>query len=312
MAEEYPKDQLQFETRFAAEEACWEYLVQLRWPKGVVCPRCGSTRIHHASRGRLLCGECRHQASATAGTIFHRTHKPLRLWFRAMWYVTGQKTGASALGLQRVLELGSYQTAWTWLHKLRRAMVRPGRDRLHGCVEVDEVFVGGSEVGHEGRSAPGKALVAIAAEEDGRGTGRIRMARIPNAKKATLHGFIAANIVPGSVVHTDGWTSYLGLSKKGYRHRRTPLQSRPADFAMAAMPRVHRVSSLLKRWLLGTHQGAVSSRHLDYYLDEYTFRFNRRKSRSRGKLFYRLVQQAAQVDPAPYRAIVGGKDDHKI
>jgi len=211
-----------------------------------------------------------------------------------------------------VLALGSYQTAWTWLHKLRRAMVRPGRDRLAGRVEVDEIFVGGSEAGFEGRSAPRKRLVAIAAEEDGRGTGRIRMARIPNAKKATLHRFIEENVEPGSCVHTDGWTGYLGLEGKGYRHERTALQGAASDLATVSMPRVHRVSSLLKRWLLGTHQGAVSGRHLDYYLDEFTFRFNRRKSRSRGKLFYRLVQQAAQVDPAPYKAIVGGKVDHNM
>ncbi len=310
---EFPKTLLEFESRFPNERACWAALRRMRWPQGFVCPRCLGTKNSFISTRRLeQCSRCRYQCSITAGTIFHRTHKPLRLWFGALWYVTGQKTGASALGLQRVLGLGSYQTAWTWLHKLRRAMVRPGRDRLAGRVEVDEVFVGGSEPGFEGRSAPRKRLVAIAAEEDGRGTGRIRMARIPNAKKVTLHAFIEENIEPGSLVHTDGWTSYRGLESKGYRHERTALQGAAADLATVSMPRVHRVSSLLKRWLIGTHQGAVSGRHLDYYLDEFTFRFNRRKSRSRGKLFYRLVQQAAQVDPAPYKTIVGGKVDHNI
>jgi transposase-like protein len=211
-----------------------------------------------------------------------------------------------------VLGLGSYQTAWTWLHKLRRAMVRPGRDRLCGRVEVDEALIGGSQAGFEGRSAPRKSLVAIAAEEDGRRIGRIRMARIRNAQKPTLHRFVEQSVEPGSLVHTDGWTGYLGLEAKGYRHERTVLQGRPKETATAAMPRVHRVSSLLKRWLMGTHQGAVRAKHLDYYLDEFTFRFNRRTSRSRGKLFYRLVQQGVQVAPAPYPTIVGGSPEPKI
>jgi len=242
----------------------------------------------------------------TAETIFQDTHKPLRVWFRAIWHVTSQKTEANAIGLQRALGLGSYQTAWTMLHKLRRAMVRPGRDRLRGRVEVDEIYVGGHEVGYEGRTARTKSLVAVAVEQDGRGIGRIRMARIANARKPTLHRFIKETIAPGSVVHTDGWTGYAGLERKGYRHKITALQGRAKDAAVASMPRVHRVSSLLKRWLLGTHQGAVRPQHLDYYLDEFTFRFNRRTSRSRGKLFYRLLQHAVQIDPVPYKTLVGG------
>ena len=234
--EDYPTNQMEFECRFSSEEACREYLVQLRWPNGVACPQCGGSRLWRGSRGRLICGSCRHQASATAATIFQGTHKPLRLWFQAMWYVTGQKTGASALGLQRVLGLGSYQTAWTWLHKLRRAMVRPGRDRLRGRVEVDEVLIGGTEPGFEGRSAPRKSLVAIAAAEDGDGIGRIRMARIRNAEKSTLHRFVQQSVQPGSVVHTDGWTSYLGLGRKGYGHERTVLQGRSKQTATVTMP----------------------------------------------------------------------------
>jgi len=259
-------------------------------------------------RGLWLCAACRRQVSVTAGTIFHRSRLPLTLWFRAIWHVTSQKNGASAMGVQRVLGLGSYQTAWTWLHKLRRAMVRPGRDRLGGRVEVDEVFVGGHEPGFEGRSAPNKTLVAIAVEEDGRGSGRIRMGRIANAKKLSLHRFIKQSVEPGSVVHTDGWTGYVGLEAIGYGHDVTSLRGQPKDSAALAMPRVHRVSSLLKRWLLGTHQGAVRAWHLDYYLDEFTFRFNRRKSRSRGKLFYRLLQQAVATRPAGYGQIIKPQD----
>jgi len=260
------------------------------------------------SGGLRLCRGCRRQVSVTAGTIFHRSRLPLTLWFRAIWYVTSQKNGASAMNVQHILGLGSYRTAWTWLHKLRRAMVRPGRSQLGGRVEVDESFIGGEEGGREGRGAEKKALIVIGAEERGRGTGRIRMRRIPNASKQFLHAFIEQAIEPGSVVHTDGWASYGGLDTKGYGHDVTPLKGKPKDAAVTAMPRVHRVASLLKRWLDGTHQGAVSKVHLDYYLDEFTFRFNRRTSRSRGKLFYRLLQQAVQVGPVPYKEIIQPQD----
>lgn len=308
MAEDYPRDILELEERFATDEACREYLFGLRWPNGFVCPRCGAKTGWSASRGRLICGGCRYQASVTAGTIFQDTRKPLRLWFRMVWYVVSQKNGASAIGLQRVLGLGSYATAWTWLHKLRRAMVRPGRDRLRGRVEVDETFIGGEEPNVDGRQTETKALVVIAAEEDGRGIGRVRMARIADASRAALHGFIRESIEPGSVVHTDGLPAYRGLEAIGYEHDVTVVSGQEdKNAAVRLLPRVHRIASLLKRWLLGTHQGAVRREHLDYYLDEYTFRFNRRKSRSRGKLFFRLLQQAVQVDPAPYKSIVGGK-----
>src|SRR4030095_13664152 len=185
MAEDYPRTLLEFEDRFATDQACRDYLIQLRWPHGFVCPHCGARTVWAATRGRLVCAGCRHQTSVTAGTIFHDTRKPLRLWFRAMWYVTSQKNGASAMGLQRVLGLGSYLTAWTWLHKLRRAMVRPGRDRLSGRVEVDETYVGGEEPEAHARQILRKSLVAIAAQEDGRGIGRIRMAGIPMDGKGT-------------------------------------------------------------------------------------------------------------------------------
>jgi len=252
-----------------------------------------------------VCTGCQYQGSLTAGTIFQDTRKPLTVWFRAIWWVTTQKNGASALGLQRILGLGSYVTAWTWLHKLRRAMVRPGRDRLGGRVEVDETYVGGLEEGVRGRQTETKALVAVACEEDGNGVGRIRLRRVPDASAASLHAFVEQAIEAGSVVHTDGWEGYTGLEAKGYKHKVTVLQRRSRSPSQL-LPRVHLVASLLKRWLLGTHQGAVSPDHLDYYLDEFTFRFNRRRSRSRGKLFYRLLQQAVAVEPTPYKRLIGG------
>jgi transposase-like protein len=213
-----------------------------------------------------------------------------------MWWVAAQKNGASALGLQRVLGLRSYRTAWTWLHKLRRAMVRPGRDRLAGTVEIDETYLGGVEKGVRGRQVEAKTLIVVAAQEDGGRIGRIRLRQIADASAASLIPFVQHSVEPGSVIHTDGWLGYEPLEKNGYRHSVTVLRGRERS-PSELMPRVHRVVSLLKRWLLGTHQGAVSHKHLDYYLDEFTFRFNRRRSRSRGKLFFRLVQQAVNIEP---------------
>lgn len=310
--EDYPRTILELERRFSTEENCREYLFNLRWPNGFVCPRCAATELWKASRGRLVCRSCRYQGSVTAGTIFQDTRKPLALWFRAIWHVVSQKNGASAVNVQQTLGLGSYLTAWTWLHKIRRAMVRPGRDRLHGRVEVDETYVGGEEANVSGRQTETKSIIIIGAEEDGSGMGRIRLARIPNCRKTTLHRFIKEAIVEGSTVHTDGLLAYRGLEALEYVHDVTSLnREKDKGASSRLLPRVHRIASLLKRWLLGTHQGAVRAEQLDYYLDEFTFRFNRRKSRSRGKLFYRLLQQAVQIDPVPYKLIAGGSNANK-
>ena len=300
--EEYPRDVMELEAKFGTEEACRMYLAQLRWPDGFRCPRCRADKAWRVQE-RWECAECGRQTSVTAGTIFQDTRVPLPVWFRAMWWVTAQKNGASALGLQRVLGLKKYETAWTMLHKLRRAMVRPGRDLLTGRVEVDECYLGGLEEGLPGRLKVEKALVVVAAQEDGPGIGRIRMCHIVDASSASLVPFVQDSVAPGSVIHTDGWLGYLPLQSKGYEHEVTFLKGKkktPSEL----MPRVHRVISLLKRWLIGTHQGAVSHKHLEYYLDEFTFRFNRRTSRSRGKLFFRLAQQAVAIDPVTYDRMV--------
>jgi len=301
--EDYPRTQREFDARFSTEDACRAYLIQLRWPDGFRCPKCGHAKSWPVRRWLFQCAGCGRQSSVTAGTIFQDIRTPLPLWFRAMWYVASQKTGTSALGLQQVLGLGSYETAWTWLHKLRRAMVRPGRDRLTGRVEVDETYLGAEEAGIRGRGALTKALIVVAAEQAGRRIGRIRLRHIPDASADSLQTFVEDAIEPGSVLHTDGWISYDRLEPRGYRHRITFLRGHPKSPA-DLLPRVHRVVGLLKRWLLGTHQGAVSVVHLAYYLDEFTFRFNRRTSRHRGKLFYRLAQQAVAVGPIPYRSLI--------
>jgi transposase-like protein len=309
---DYPRNLREFDQWFADEAACRSYIFRVRWPEGYECSRCSSNAPPWiTSRGYLHCRECGGELSITAGTVFERTRTPLRTWFQAIWLVTSQKHGASALGLQRVLGLGSYQTAWTWLHKLRRAMVRPGRELLHGVVEVDETYVGGAATGGKrGRGAENKEVVVIAVETlRPRGFGRIRMRRVPDVSGDTLVPFICDVAEPGAEILTDGWGGYNNLIEHGYEHSRTVL-SDSGDPAHVAMPGVHRIAALLKRWLLGIHHGAVSSKHLDYYLDEYTFRFNRRTSRSRGMLFYRLMQQAVATASVPYRQLVDG--NHKM
>ena len=301
--EDYPRTLAELERRFSSEGACRDYLFQLRWPDGFRCPRCGMGNGWRLRSGRWQCSGCDHQVSVTAGTVFQDTRTPLTVWFRAMWWVTSQKNGVSAVSLQQVLGWGSYQTAWTCLHKLRRAMIRPGRDRLRGTIEVDESYLGGLEAGSHGRGAELKALVAVAAEEDGQGIGRIRLRHIADASAASLLLFIEDSIEPGSLLHTDGWRGYAPIAANGYRHKVTLIKRR-TEKNSELLPRVHRVISLLKRWLLGTHQGRIGINHLQQYLDEFAFRFNRRKSRSRGKLFYRLVQQAVAITPTTYRDIV--------
>ena len=304
---DYPRTFTEFDGFFGEEASCREYLSHVRWPSGFVCPRCRSqVGAWTTIRGYFHCRVCEAETSVTAGTIFQDTRSPLRSWFLAMWFVTSQKYGASALGLKRVLGLSSYQTAWTWLHKLRRAMVRPGRDQLKGIVEVDETYVGGEEEGVRGRETHEKAIVVIAVEmRQPKGFGRVRMRQVPDCSAASLASFVRDTVAPGACVHTDGWPAYNGLAKLGYGRKVTVL-SASNDPAHVLMPGVHRIASLLKRLLLGTHQGAVSNRHLDYYLDEYTFRFNRRTSTSRGLLFFRLMEQAVTTPPTSYRALVGG------
>ena len=301
---DYPRTVLELRDQFADEQACREYLAKLRWPDGFRCPACQGQDYWVTDRALRHCRNCGRQTSVTAGTLFADTHLPLRLWFEAIWQVTSQKYGASALGMQRVLGLGSYRTAWTWLHKLRRAMVRPGRDRLQGVVEVDETFIGGPRPGKRGRGAAGKVLVLIAAQEAAKGIGRIRLARIADASAQSLEAAITAAIEPGSQVRTDDWKGYQGLEKLGYGHRIARSTEEVGD---NLLPLANRIASLLKRWLIGTHQGAVQSSYLDYYLDEYTFRFNRRTSGTRGLLFYRLVQQAVDLAPVPAKEIMAGR-----
>ncbi len=311
--EDYPRNWNEFLSWFPTDEACSTYLEKLRWPQGFVCPACGAaSEPYRASRARLMCNACKHQTSVTAGTILSKTRTPLRIWLAAAWYLTNQKQGVSALGLQRVLGLGSYQTAWTMLHRFRRAMVRPDREKLKGTVEVDETYLSISDrqqpISSTGRkSSTNKVQIIIAVEMlQPKGFGRIRLRRIDSDNTENVIGFVQEMIEPGSVVCTDGLASYRKLKDLGYLHNKIVMLGSdvPAHISMTG---VHRVAALIKRWILGTHHGSVQPGQLDAYLDEFVFRFNRRTSGSRGLLFYRLLQQAMVTAPVTYEDVASRK-----
>ncbi len=292
--EDYPNNFEEFLDRFKTEDDCAEYIRKIRWPDGFVCPRCQATKAWTTSRGLLHCSKCRHDTSVTVGTVFENTQKPLRVWFHVMWMMMAQKTGVSAKNLKEFIGFGSYQTIWGWLHKLRSVMVRPGRDRLSGSVEVDETYIGGKEKEKRGRGVENKVLVAVAVEGVDDKLGRVRFRCIDDASGENLIPFVCDMVEPGSKVITDGWAGYTGLSDKGYAHDKRTIKGSGLE-ASDLLPNVHLVITLVKRWLRGTHQGAVRPTHLQDYLDEYAFRFNRRLSTHRGKLFYRLMQQAVST-----------------
>lgn len=294
---------MEFEGMFKTEQDCIEYISSIRWPKGFECPVCGSIRYWKKNKGRFECRDCHTETTVTNGTIFHKSTKPLMIWFRAIWWIVAQKNGVSAKGLQKILGLGSYRTSWTWLHKFRRLMVFSGRSKLQGTVEVDEVMIGGKTSGKRGRGAEGKSLIAVAVEVKGRKTGRVRMAKIPDASSDCLDRFIENNIEQSSTIITDGWKSYNNLVNMGYLHKIQKAVIND-DEEQEVLPNVHRIASLLKRWLLGTHQSYLNKNKLEYYLDEYVFRYNRRTSTSRGLLFLRLIEQAVITEPVSYKEII--------
>lgn len=299
----YPGSLPELRTWFVSDAACLDYLDWLRWPEGFLCPWCAGVADWGQS-GRRRCGDCGRHVTATSGTIFHRTRTPLSQWFEAAWLFTSSKQGLSALELQKVAALGSYQTAWSMLHKFRQAMSGTGRERLTGRVEVDEGLYGGAAEGPPGRGALGKTLVAAAVEGRGAGFGRIRMQVIDSASEESLTQFLAATIEPGSTLITDGWSSYPAAARAaGLIHERYVV-SGSGHQAHELLPGVHRVFSLSKRVLAATYQGGVQPDHLQAYLDEYVFRFNRRHAKHRGLLFLRLIEQSVTSPPAPFKSLI--------
>ncbi|MDE3077740.1 MAG: IS1595 family transposase [Chloroflexota bacterium] len=313
----YPRSLGEFQAWFRTDADCLDYLEWLRWPDGFVCPGCGVNGGWRLGDGRFMCTGCGGRTSATAGTIFDRTRTPLTVWLAICWQFASGKDGISALSLKRTLEIGSYQTAWAMLHRLRSALVRPGRERLTGVVEVDETFIGGVEAGLAGGRARGKkVLTGIAVEIlQPRGFGRCRMFPLADASAKSLHGFVKDHVEPGTKVITDGWQGYNGLDKLGYDHEvrsQRAARTRAGEEPNELLPAVHRVASLTKRWLLGTHQGRMDDAHLASYLNEFVFRFNRRRSRSRGMLFYRVLELAVGHDPVRYRDLIASRRPCKV
>ena len=303
----FPRTFEEFLEWFASEEDCATYLEWIRWPDGFVCPQCQGTKAWRTDRGLWHCQGCQRQSSATAGTVFEDSRKSLRLWFHVMWLMMAQKTGLSAKNLCDTYGFGSYQTAWGWLRKLRSVMIRSGREHLTGRVEVDETYVGGQKEGARGRGAEGKTLVLVAVEGDiKKKLGRVRFRCVKAIDQEIIESFVRDYVEPGTKVVTDGLLVYGKLKAAGFNHRPHVLTT-GGEKASQQLEHVHLVVSLLKRWLAGTHQGAVTPSHLQAYLDEFSFRFNRRLSQHRGKLFYRLMQQAVTARPPAVKALYVSK-----
>jgi transposase-like protein len=312
LLQDLPRDLPTFLKRFGSDAKCRAYLVRARWPAGFCCTGCGHDQAwSHKKRLIEECTACGKQHSILAGTLFEQTKTGLARWFLAIYLVTSSKGGISAMELQRQMGFGSYQTAWSWLHKIRKAMVRPDRQPLSARVEADETYVGGPRPGTSGRGAGGKTTVAGAVESGrgkarGRRLGRLRLAVGPDVSAKSLQGFLGQNVARPATVSTDGWSGYGGLDAAGYAHERLNLAASWGDAALR-LPAIHLVFGLTKRWLLGTHHGAVSKKHLAAYLDEFVFRFNRRTARSIAHRFARVIQQAVLTPPATYRDIVTGR-----
>lgn len=300
----FPKSMAEFEERFRTEAACRAYLFQVRWPTGWRCPRCAAGGGWRNERGLIECRRCGRQTSLTAGTLFHATKSPLRLWFKAIFLMVAQKNGVSAKTLQHLLGV-SYPTAWTWLQKLRRAMASRPHMPLAGAVEVDDAYLGGYRKGEPGRRKGGgsKDLLVVAVEDKGHAMGRVRLTRVRDHTGHSFNETVERHVARGSRVRTDGLASYRGLPLRGYPHDPHVIGKNKAR-AVELLPHAHRVISLLKRWLLGTHQGAARSKHLEGYLEEFEFRFNRRTAKHRSLLFERLVGFATTNQAQPYWRII--------
>jgi transposase-like protein len=303
--EDFPKNEAEFDKRFSTEQACFEYLFKLRWPEGFACEKCGHTEYWYSSRRLYICKKCEKQHSILAGTILQHSKKPITSWFKAMWWFTTRKSGVNAVNLKDLLGLGSYETAWSWLQKLRSSTIRQGREKLSGKIEADEFYIGGQQSGGKrGRGAEQKCSVAIAVEKKSRKLGRIRLQVIDDCSQESLNSFINTHVEKESNVITDGWSGYAGLEEMGFQHDQE-IQKEISDKA-SVLPGVHLVASLVKRLILGTFQGRFEKKHLQRYLDEFVFRFNRRSVTFVGKKFMRIAEQIVVTDPLPYRLIING------
>ncbi len=306
--EDFPCSEVEFENRFSTEQACRDYLINMKWPDGFHCHNCGHKEYWISAKYLYICTRCETPHSLTAGTVMHATKKPLTYWFKAMWWFTTRKSGVNAVNLKDLLGFGSYQTAWLWLHKLRSCTIRQDRERLSGTVEVDEFVIGGQKPGKRGRGANGKTIVVAAVEKQVKKLGRIRLQVVPDCSGDILEQFISTNVIPESTVVTDGWRGYNFLDKNSHIHDQIVASRTPKKDSV--LPGVHLIASLVKRLILGTFQGRFAPEHLQSYLDEYVFRFNRRNSRNIGKKFMRIAQQVNSSTKTTYKEIIGGNSPY--
>ena len=306
--EDFPCSEVEFENRFNTEQACRDYLFNMKWPDGFQCRNCGHKEYWISAKHLYICTRCETPHSLTAGTVMHATKKPLPYWFKAMWWFTTRKSGVNAVNLKDLLGFGSYQTAWLWLHKLRSCTIRQDRERLSGTVEVDEFVIGGQKPGKRGRGANGKTIVVAAVEKKAKKLGRIRLQVVPDCSGDILEQFISTNVIPESTVVTDGWRGYNFLDKSSHIHDQIVASRTPQKNSV--LPGVHLIASLVKRLILGTFQGRFAPEHLQSYLDEYVFRFNRRNSRNIGKNFMRIAQQVNSSTKTTYKEIIGGNSPY--
>ena len=287
----FPKTLPEFETRFPDEEACLTYWLELRWNGRPCCARCGSDRVWRLARRALFeCADCRHQTSATSGTLLEGTRKPLKTWFRAVLEMTVRRNGVSAKDLQRIMGFGSYETAWTWLHKIRRGLLSEDREPLDAAIQLDESFTGKGLL---------QSMIFVGAEVGA----RIRMAHAPNNDEKTMKAFVDHEIAETAKITTDGLATY-NAKVLGKRKHEMVVQT-PAERANDdALQSCHWAASLLKRWLMGTHHGAVTPKHLQAYLDEHCFRYNRRKTDGPARLAARALEGLVSGVPMTMRHLV--------
>ena len=297
----FPKSLREFQRQFATEDACQQYLAASRWPDGFVCERCGGRNAYVlVDRRRWQCASCRHQVSLTSGTVLHNAKLPLTQWFWAAYLMTTDTRGISAVGLQRQIGLRRNETAWLMLHKLRRAMVNAAREPLHGTIEVDDTWIGGPQPGRA-------ALVLVAVEKRGRGTGRVRMGVIRDFKATTVTGVLKRHVAAGSTIYTDGLKSFTGLEAAGFQHipRTQPQRHDLGRAVPSVVPLADRAIGNLQQWLIGTYHG-VSRAQLPVYLDEFVFRHNRRRQPMAA--FQTLLGLGTAHLPTPSRRIRGARD----
>jgi ribosomal protein L37AE/L43A len=316
ITDEFPKGLPSFIQRFGSEEACRKYLSEIKWPDGFSCPNCGcKTYWNHAKKDLWICTKCEHQTSLRAGTVFEHSKKPLTIWFFAIFHITNSKQGISALELQRLMEFGSYKTAWTWLHKLRQFMAPTEKSpKLKAEVEVDDLTIGGKlEGGKPGRGSENKAKLMIALERRGRRSGRVRVEVVEAHNTSEMCAFTRKYVEPGATLYIDGTEFLNPLASEGYvlHSVTTNINGRPIKgrqgkkLAELQLPKAHRVITKIKLLFGGTHQNSWSAKHLNNYLGEYCYRFDRRDSDTPGRMFQELTNILSTCKPKRYWQIIG-------